>query len=312
MRKFIVAGTVSMLAFGIITALVSAGPFRNRGGGGGCGPNGCDVGPGPEPERVTWEWKACDLPHGDNRFVLWRNGQFHGFWDATEKVYRAHLGAEEWGAKVASAPRPLPSWINFKAGQDKPSLPPLEQWQLDGVDAEKIDGKEETTYSINGVPVTQEQADKKLIEDDSHKLWLIVNGTGREKVIADLKADPSFAGLLKRTRVWSVPADHFSLLDRDTKKPMFLNSGNPSITFMAADRTVLFEKDGYQGPADLEALRRADPEAPKPPPNPKKRDPAKPDDPLNPSPSIPFNAAFPLCCVAAVGGLWFLNRKAGP
>ena len=310
MREMFYATGVALLALLIVTGLVSAGQFRSRGGGGGCGPNGCNVQEPRDVEPDSWEWRACELPNGDNRFVLWHNGRFHGFWDAREKVYREYLGGDAWGPKIGSPPQPLtPRSLDMQFKQE-PDLPPLEKWQLNGVDVEEIDGKEETVYSVNGLHVTHEQADDKLLADDSLKLWLIVNGTGREKVLADLKADPSFAGFMKRTRVWSVPAEHFSLFDRETKKPIFNNTGNPSITLMGADRTILFEQDGYHGPSDLEGIRKADPETPRPPLAPLRRDPPKPIDPSNPLAPLPFNPLIPLTGVAALGGLWFLNRKA--
>jgi hypothetical protein len=300
MRKFILSVCVGFLALGVVTALVSAGPFRSKWGGSVCGPGGCNV-PDPEPaQAVAWQWKSLDYPNGANRVHLFNGNRYHGFWDAAQGYYLVYLGNEKWGDKLKAPPHPVPPSMLVKQDEKPIKLPRLEPWQLDGVKADEIEGQEETLYTLNGKPVSQLEADQKLLEDDSKKLWLIVNGTGRDQVVKDFLADPKNVDLVKRVRIWSVAADHFSMLDRDTKKPMFLNAGNPSITLMGADRKVLFEKDGYAGPDDLEAIRKADPEVKPAPLAPKKPDSAKPDGPPSPITPTPFNPIMPVCCVAAV------------
>lgn len=312
MRKFIYSIGLAIAILGLVTCLVTAGPFRSRDFSGSCGPGGCAV---PQPaaaSSVTTEWRPCELPNGDNRYVLWRGQSFLGFWDGAGNYYRAYLGNEQWADKVNTPPHPLPAWIVAKNSKQAPTMPKLKDWQKEGVDAEKIDGKEQSVYAVNGLHVSAWQAEQKLLEDDSGKLWLVVTGNGREQVIKDLNADPAYADLLKRTRVWSVPADHFSLLDRDTKKPFFANSGNPSITLMDAHRNILYEHDGYKGAADLQAIRKADPDFKPPPPPVGPKDPAKPAGPPAPAASNSINPMFPLCCVAALGGAYLLTRKAKP
>lgn len=310
MRKFIFASGTALVLLGVVVGLVSAGPFRQRMFGGSCGPNGCDVAPEPAARSVTWTWKKSELPNGDNRFHLFRGTAFVGFWDARHGYYREYLGNEQWGDKVKQPPHPAPAWAIAKQDDKPDKLPMLEPWQLNGVKTDEIDGLEEPLYTLNGRHVAQQVADDKLLEDDSKKLWLIVNGSGREKVIKDLMADPQSVEFMKRVRVWSVPADHFSLMDRDTKKPMWSNIGNPSICLMGADRVILFEQDGYAGPDDLEAIRKADPTVKPAPAPPKKVDPRKPDGPPSPVPSAPFNPLIPVVALAAgVGLVYFAKRR---
>lgn len=309
MRKFIFAAGAALAVFGVVIGLVTAGPFRTRGGFSTCGPEGCGIAAAPVAQSDTWEWKKLDIPGSDNRVHLFRNSGYHGFWDYRYSFYRAYLGNDKWGDHLAAAPHPVPIWAQAKTQEQPGKLPPLEPWQLDGVQADKIDGKSEPLYTLNGVEITHEQADDKLLSDDSKKLWLIVNGNNRDKVIADLKADPSYATFLSHVRVWSVPADHFSLLDRDSKKPLWSNTGNPSICLMGPDRTILYEKDGYTGPADLEALRKADPANPAPPPAPKKDDPSKPNGPANPPASFPLMPLLPVAALAVGAGAVILARR---
>lgn len=150
----------------------------------------------------------------------------------------------------------------------KPRLVPLEAWQTHGVEADRINGKDECSWSIGGKKVSRAEAQSKMLEDDSAKLWLVLTGEGRERVEADLRADPKYAELLGRVRVWSKPANHFSLLDRDSGKPMF-PIGSPGVYLAQADGVELHKQSGYRGPADLEALRKADPLFKPEPPAPK-------------------------------------------
>lgn len=285
---------LSILA--VAAQIAAAGPFGIFRGRGSCGPNGCAV----EPTQAASPgptWKASQMANSANRYELWHQGKFLGFWDAREGYFRAWIGGDEWGPRVEQPPHPVPDRLRNLPAEEA-QKPAFEAWQTNGVQREKCQADKDS-YSINGRPATLFEAQSKMLDDDSQKLWLIVNGDGREKVLKDLQSDPSFADLLKRTRVWSVPANHFSLLDRETGKPMF-PVGDPGIYFSLADGTELHKQVGYQGPADLEAIRKADPNwrpiLPRKP-DPKKPDPAPtpnaPDDGKpapSPGPVLPKNA----------------------
>lgn len=121
-------------------------------------------------------------------------------------------------------------------------------------------GGQKSPYLFRDVPVTQQQA-MELIEkglpDEKDKLRLsVLGGTKeeRDKIIADLASVP---GLGTKCVLWSVPADHFSLRDSETGKPMFeVNPSKATIYVQAAGGKVLHRQSGYNGPADLEAIRK--------------------------------------------------------
>lgn len=224
------------------------------------------------PDGYSW-YKRSDKP---NELYLFRDGRQLGTWNIAEEYFLPIVG-DAWGERQAGAPVP----------------PPGVNWRLNGVERKKLDEDSPTCrWTINGEPVSVIEAASALLEDDSAKLWLVVSGEGREKFLTDAKADPKLADLLSRTRVWSVPADHFSLKDRDTGKVMF-PVGSPGVLLAAADGTELYRQVGYQGPQDLEALRKADPNL-------------KPDTPSPVGPSNPWNAVG--IVLAALAVLYFLTR----
>lgn len=225
-------------------------------------------------------------------------------------IFRSRCGPGGCRACQQAEPEFLPAAAQHAGGGPAPAGP-LEPWQTSGVVREQL--HDEPTYTVNGKRLTPWEAIGQLLEDDSAKLWLVIAGEGRERVGKDL-ADPKYAEFMSRTRVWSVPADHFSLMDRKTGKPVFRNAGNPSITLMTGSGDVLLEKDGYAGPKDLDLLREADPEF-KRPILPKKPEPGpqpapRPDDKNPPAPP-PASPMFPLCCVgaAAIAAIYLRGKK---
>lgn len=307
----------SLIAIAIVVGactFASAGPFRSRHETRGsscpsggcrpsidaagnqvlqCGPEGCPV---PQPEI---QWIPSKRVNGDGRYELIRNGVFIGFWDVAGQYYRAWKGPGSWGPETTS-PAELPAELK-RVKIEQEELPT-------GVEHSKLRGEQETECTVNGRRVYTDEALMQALEDDSQKLWLVITGDGRDKLLADMKADPKFKDLLARSRVWSVPADHYSILDRDSKKPMF-PIGSPGVYLGLPDGRKLYESTG---PIDLDALRKADPNnKPAPaPPNPNGPAPGPPAPaPLDPS-TPKTNPMIPLCCVAGgIGALYLLRRK---
>lgn len=186
--------------------------------------------------------------------------------------------------------------------------PEMVSYREHGVVRARLRAQGEECYcSINGQRVGF-HALRAVLEDDSAKLWLIVTGPGREKVVADFKTDPRNASLVTRTRIWSVHEKHHSLYDRRTHEPLGFAIGTPGIYFAAADGTELHAQLGYRGPKDFEQLRKKDPDAPKPIPEPKKPEPIEPDIvPLEPEKIDPRYGM--LVASGAIGVLLFLKGR---
>lgn len=209
------------------------------------------------------------------------------------------------GCQVMPAPEPervvyQPVYQPERIAAPADSTPSLQAFQLNGVVQENVNGTKECHYSLSGKKVNKYEAFGAAFDDDSESHWLIITGEGREKVEADLRADPKNADLLSHTRIWSKPNGHFSLIDRDTSKQMF-PVGNPGIYFARSDGSELWAQAGYKGPADIEALRRADPKI--------KPDEKKPDTPASASPLLTGVAPFVAIAVVAGFVLLFLRRQ---
>lgn len=247
--------------------------------------------------ETRWEWKPASETFADNtedRYTLWRDGRFVGLWFGDEGYYRPWLGGESWGPRVDAAPVTVAEWM-----RRKPDI-------KGGVDASKLRGADGCECHLNGQPSAAGfKALVDALDDDSQKLWLVVTGDNREAFVAKLRADPKMNSLLSRCRVWSVPATHHSILDRDTKRPMF-PVGSPGVFLGNPDGVELFKGDGAV--MNFDALRKADPlfrPEPKPAPvpvpqpvpvqpSPKQPD-VKPDTPVD-------NNPVPMCCLAMLGG----------
>jgi hypothetical protein len=98
----------------------------------------------------------------------------------------------------------------------------------------------------------------KTIPDDRGKYRLTVIGSDAERqpVLDDYKKSVE-AELRTQILVWSVPPDHWSLHDSASGTPLFKTDGHPTIYLQAADGKVLHRQDGYSGPADFAAIRKA-------------------------------------------------------
>lgn len=311
MRKFAILALVFVAGVG---PLLAAGPFRGRSNCSGpncpvnssaigqpfsqrselnCGPDGCVL------PAADAKWLPSKRENGEGRYELLRNGSTVGFYDVAGEYYREWLGPGQWGPKIKP---PIAILVEMQTAQA------VSQDIPGGVDREKLKEQGDPTWDVSGVPVPNFELVMQTLEDDSGKLWLVVTGDGRDKFVADMKADPKNKELLARCRVWSVAANDWSILDRDTKKAMF-PVGNPGVFLGLPDGRKLFEGSGS---IDMEALRRADPNN-KPPvsPTPTPNQPAPPPapKPLDPEP-VPNKLITPLCCVA--GGivlLSFLRRR---
>lgn len=247
-----------------------------------CSGGSCAVEPAAPIEP---EWRFS--PSQPDQLSLFRGSQQLGAWSLDGGYYRAIEG-DRWGPKAFEAPVPIPTQFqrtNFG----------LERSQL-----------HEHGLSISGRPASMSEVGAAL-EDDSGKLWLVLTGPGREKVIADLKADPKYAAFLAKCRVWSVSEKHPSLFDRATREPLGFPIGSPGVFLGRPDGTQLYTATTYAGPADLEALRKKDPDAPRPD-EPKKPEPKKPDEPdVHPA----DDQLFPACCLTTVVviGAWMFAQQ---
>ena len=209
------------------------------------------------PYRVVpaHEWRKSTFKD-DDRYYLWKGGKQIGGWDMKGEYYRALKEDGQWGEKGV-LPRGvplLPMEVRVSVEQWK------EDWRTHGVIPHKNDCiGNDCDYSINGQKVTKDDALAQLkLEDDSGKMWLVLIGpeSSRKRVEDDLDSNPSLTSLKGRVRIWSVDKDHFSLMDRDTKEPMFENKGDPSIHLMAPDGQLYGSMKNH----DPEALRKIDPE----------------------------------------------------
>lgn len=278
---------IGFLALVLIASSADAQILRSRWGSSSCGQGGCDI----APAAPAWEWKpAKELwPEATDRFTLWKNGKFVGFWDVQTGYYRPWNGGEKWGEKMDKAPIDPPA-VAKKTADVIPG----------GVDLDKLKGHDECEITLRGHKITMLEAAGAL-DDDSQKLWLVVTGDGRDEFLARAKADPRLADLLSRCRIWSVPDGHQSLIDRETKKSMF-PVGSPGVFLGLPDGTEIFKASG---PAiDLDALRKSDPlfrPKPDPTPAPKQPDPKQPDVKKPDSPDQ-GGSSIPMCCVAALVG----------
>jgi hypothetical protein len=227
-------------------------------------------------------------PQDAHELYLYHRGRQIGAWNVDDAYYRELIG-DHWGPKVDFAPIDPPGFRNH------------------GVARGKIRAKGDDCFcTINGQRVGFETLTAAL-QDDSGKLWLIVTGPGREKVVADFQTDPRNASLAARTRIWSVHEKHFSLYDRYTKEPLGFPIGNPGIYFALANGTELYSQLGYDGPDDLEGLRKKDPDAPRPP-EPKNPDPVNPDvKPANPE-KVDWRWGL-LVAAGAIGVFLFLKGR---
>jgi hypothetical protein len=283
-------------------------------GGGSCGPVGSPrflpmVNAQPIQRAPHYEWKASYLKDDEGRVLLFRNGNHVGTWDAVEQYYRAYDSrTETWGPREDLPPVPMPGWGPEKMKR-KPIGQQLEQWQLKGVDREKVHADED--YTISGRKVSRFEALLAVgnLDDDSGKMWLLLIGdeTARKKALADLKAEPKMQSLLSRVRIVSQPANHFAFQDRETGESMY-PPGNPTVYLGEPDGGKLFLATQLTAD-DMEALRKKDPLLK---PDPVKPDPKKPDEkPDDKKPDAQTSWFWPIAVIASivVGVLAFFRKK---
>ncbi len=249
-----------------------------------------------EPEAVGdafGEYRWYRVASQPDQLSLYRGGVQIGAWSIPHGVYRAIEGGV-WTEPRGDVPIPLP--------------PAFKKRDTSGVDRSKLRNAEDDCFcTISGKRVGFAGLQTAL-EDDSAKLWLVVTGDGRERVVADLKADPKFAAFLSHVRLWNVPKGHPSLLDRVTGEPLGFADGKPGITLCAADGSILHVQHGYAGPGDLDALRKKDPNLPKNP-DPKNPDPKKPDEPDVHNDEWHLPACCGLAALIVCGALYLRKDK---
>jgi hypothetical protein len=203
-----------------------------------------------------------------------------GAYDIDSGIYRRCI---DYRRQLWSEPEPLPTDVPLPPGGT------IEQVSQNfGVDLDKLH-QEEDGYKLGGRPVSKEEAYhavEKGLPDDAHKMRVTVIGTDEERK----KFEQAFraSDLAGSCVLWSVPPDHWSLKDNDSKQTVFKVDGKPTIYAQAPDGKVLWRQDDATNA--VENLRKV----------------SKPYDPLkdpgpNSSPLLPDgipNIPLPLVAVA--------------
>jgi len=281
--------------------------FAQRWGSAGCFLPGTVAPAASAQSPAIYQWMPSPDPDDAGRVYLYRNGTQIGGWDYDQKHYRAYSNGV-WGDVSVSAPITPPDRVNQVV--KTPPAPKQRQfaaWETGGVDLDAL-GSHPERHSISGREVDKNRAFEELdsrLKDTSSKMWLLVIDKDKErrsKVIEDIVADPGLQPLLDRTCVKSYDPTHAHLRDRDTGKPMYVTTGEPTIYLLAQNGKVLHRQDDYRGKSDLQALRKADPAY----------DPAKDPDlrkkPTTAPVTDPMNAG-PMLLLAAGAAVLFLKRR---
>lgn len=250
------------------------------------------------PAVAGYYWR----PHARNadQLDLLKKGfyDFHaGAYFRSEGKYYPRLG-EGWG-KAMAPPIAVPAaWAVAKpervAAKDETVVAaPIEQnfgIDLDMYEKCRKRQAEGHFLTLGGetVQITKEQAAEfaeKGLPDDRDKPWLVAVGSEaqtkrvREDFYKDLELSAKY-------RLWAGPPDHFHLLDSDNKAPLgYRSKVDPTLHLVQADGKVTAIQEGYDGPKDLEAIRRPKPFDPDKVPDPRKPEPRKPD-PDKPAPLV--------------------------
>ena len=239
-------------------AVLTAADAADAGWGAGGSPT--VVGPAflglPAPQYLWSE--APEIPgqwnlHDGNRWV--------GSYDPATGVYLPILAGGGWGDACAPplAPprRPEPDCDPARGCAMVGGV------QNFGLEVDKLQGKgAEVRYKLGDREVPREaavDAMKNGVPEFAGKFRLTLIGTKDETAPA-LKAwaeSEDVKDVRERVLVSSVPPDHWWLKDTTTGKVMFESAGHPTIYFQAADGKVLHRQDGYTGPADFQAIRKA-------------------------------------------------------
>jgi hypothetical protein len=235
----------------------------------GCGPGGCwgappsppvggpaaPLAPATFPDAKSFEWKA--YPENPSQVFLLFGGRTAGAWDYDGRYYRPYNG-RAWGEPRGYAPVPPPE-------REAPPKAAEQVGQNFGIDVDKVGREKGTRYWRKGEEVSRADVVAALergdLKDDSKHLRLTIAGgtdADRKRVLDDYRASAELAELRGRVNVWACAADHFSLKDTDTGAMLFPASpARVMVCLQAADGTVLHRQDGYDGPADFQAVRKA-------------------------------------------------------
>lgn len=205
----------------------------------GCGPVG--------PDDSSFEWRERTDDPG--RSYLYRQGVQIGGYDHERNVYRPYDDrAGSWGPPQAP-PCKVP-------GERADSIRNF------GVDTEKLNGRGDERFRLNGVPASREDVRKALadrrVPDDSTRLRLTVIGdrAATAPVTEDIAHAAALSELKDRLLVQTYAPDHWAVA-----RAGFKTDGRPTIYLQAPDGAVLHRQDDYRdGPEALaQAIRRADP-----------------------------------------------------
>lgn len=221
---------------------------------------------------------------------LMRDGRMVGAYDVESGIYR----------RLVNYRRGL--WSEPEALPDNVPLPPgglLEQVVENfGVDLDKLHA-EADGYKIGGRKVTKEEAYEAIekgLPDDAHKTRVTVIGTDEDRK----RFEQAFraSDIASACVLWSVPPDHWSLKDIDTKTTVFKVDGKPTIYAQAPDGKVLWRQDDDAGA--IENLRKVN----------KPYDPKKDPGPNAPVvPGLPAGIPWPLVAVGGVMLVAFLMGR---
>jgi len=139
------------------------------------------------------------------------------------------------------------------------TAPPLQEWQIHGVDQTKLANRE--CYRINGIEVPKQKGIAAIsapsIPDDSKLQRVVVLGSTstRQQVLNDWSKSPDLAPYKDKATVQAYSADNWAVKDVG-----YTQTADPTVYIVDASGKVLHRQEGYAGPAQLaKALRRADP-----------------------------------------------------
>lgn len=259
------------------------------------------------PAKLEWV-KDRSAP---GQWDLLRDGKMIGAFDG--KVYRRLLDFRRglWsGPVVAPVPPPAAPKCACKDDPDAGCCcgkdckcepePVVENF---GVDLDKLHETDDG-YRLGGRVVSKQEAYEAIekgLPDDAGKLRVTVIGPDedRKRFEAEFRA----SDLAQSCVLWSVPPDHWSLKDLDTKQTVFKTDGKPTIYAQAPDGKVLWRQDDDKGA--IQNLRRVDPKKP--------YDPSKDKTPNSPvAPGLPDLSQIPTA-VWVIGGVllfaFFTRRK---
>lgn len=178
--------------------------------------------------------------------------------------------------------------------EDNPNKGLCDEWL-------KNRGPEAVYFGAQKVELNKSFQGFGALPDFASKARLVVVGSpeARARVRADIKANPISDAIL----VQYFAPDAWQVRGRDGE-PAFRTDADPTLTLVKPSGRVMHSQAGYNGPSDLQALRKADPNY----------DPKKDPDLRGPGPVLPNIPLpnIPLPWLLAGGALllfFFLRRK---